>query len=90
MFLALLVVEAVILGVLLCIGFVTSFDIKGNLNWKQWLQVWAGSLMLAAILPLRGNRSPWRFHKKTFLVGAVIFLSTFIPWKRNENDQDSD
>ena len=48
--------------------------------------------MLSAILPLRGygSLSPWRFHPKVFLVGAAIFLSTFLTWKRTNGDNKND
>ena len=51
---------------------------------KHWLQVVAGSLMLSAITG-RGQLE-WHWHPKRLLAGALIFLSTFITWRRNRND----
>ncbi len=84
-------VEVAILVVLLAIGFVTPFDIRGDATWKQWLQIVGGSLMLAAIWPFR-NYDPldtrWRVHPKMFLAGALIFLSTFLTWKPIQKPKD--
>ena len=42
--------------------------------------------MLSAITG-RG-RLQWHWHPKGFLAGALIFLVTFITWRRNGNDND--
>jgi len=52
---------------------------------KQTLQIWGGGLMLAGIMP---GRTLHFWHPKMFLAGALIFLSTFITWKRKGNDDD--
>jgi hypothetical protein len=52
---------------------------------KQWLQIVGGGLMLAGIT---GGRTVQFWHPKMFLAGALIFLSTFITWKRKGNDDD--
>ena len=92
MFWAFIFVEVAIVIVLLAVGLVTAFDIKGNATWKQWLQLMGGCLMLAAIWPFRGNDDPldtqWRVHPKMFLAGALIFLSTFLTWKPTQNGND--
>jgi hypothetical protein len=54
---------------------------------KKWLQIVGGSLMLAAVVGAGDIR--WRFHPKMFLAGALIFLSTFLTWKRDRNDDNS-
>jgi hypothetical protein len=58
-------------------------------NIKHWLQIAGGSLMIAAILG--GHRGVYyEWNPKMFLAGALIFLSTFIIWRRKENDDDLD
>jgi hypothetical protein len=42
--------------------------------------------MLSAITG-RGQLE-WHWRSKRFLAGALIFLSTFITWRRNGNDDD--
>jgi len=88
MFWAFVIIEIAIVVVLIGVGFVTPFDIKDDKSWKQWLQVWGGVLMLAAILPDRSGS--WRFHPKMFLVGTLIFGATFITWKRKQSGEDRD
>lgn len=74
-----------ILVVMLATGFISSSDIKGNLTWKQWLQTTGGALMLAAIL--RGRSAHWTFHPYMFLIGALLFLGTFITWKPDQSSK---
>jgi hypothetical protein len=55
------------------------------MNAKKWLQVIGGGLMLSAIY---GGRSQVKFHfdEKEFWIGALIFASSFLTWKRYRND----
>ncbi len=55
------------------------------MNTKQWLQLIGISLMVAAIT---GGRTGQFWHPKTFYAGALIFLSTFLTWRRKPNDDD--
>jgi len=56
---------------------------------KRWLQIIGGVLMFASISGgERGFR--WEPNPKMFGVGVLVFLSTFITWKRNGNDDDDD
>lgn len=59
------------------------------LDAKRWLQIIGGSLMLSAIT--KGRQWQWHYHwePKTFFTGMLIFLSTFITWKRKGKDDDS-
>lgn len=73
-----------LLVVMLGAGLISSSDIRGDLTWKQWLQTVGGGAMLAALLP--GRTAQWRFHPYIFLVGALLFLSSFITWKPTNPD----
>jgi hypothetical protein len=79
-------IEVAIVVVLICIGFVTPFDINRDMTWKQWLQIVGVALIVAAITS--GRQYPWRFHPRMFLAGLLIFASTFLTWKRKEDGDD--
>ena len=57
------------------------------MNTKKWLQVIGATLMLST-LSSKGQPLEWRFDLNTFLVGALIFASSFLTWKRNRNGDD--
>jgi hypothetical protein len=75
---------AAVLVLLFLIGFITPSDLMGNMNWKQWVQAMGGGIMLGSIYH-RG----FHFNQKGFAVGALIFASSFLTWKRSKNSGNS-
>jgi hypothetical protein len=58
------------------------------MNAKKWLQGVGGGLKVFAICGA-GNIQ-WRFHTKAFIAGALVFLSSFLTWKHDGNDDDKE
>jgi hypothetical protein len=55
---------------------------------KRWLQIVGGGVMLAEILG--GRQFHYQPSPKMFLVGALVFLSSFITWKAKKSDDNDD
>lgn len=57
------------------------------MNTKKWLQAIGVGIMLSAIYDGR-SIDKWRFDQKDLLIGALIFASSFLTWKRKHNGDD--
>jgi hypothetical protein len=73
------IAAAAVVALLFFVGFLTPYDIKGDMNWKQWLQVVGGGIMCGSILT---RHLEFHFDRKGFVIGALIFASSFLTWKR--------
>lgn len=73
--------SVILFVVMVATGFFTDFGerLRGDLTWKQWLQAYGTFLMLAGIF------SQARFHLYVLLVGALLFVCTFITWKPDQS-----
>ena len=81
----LIFVPVFVLAMLIARGFITSSDIKGDLSWKQWIQVIGVVLMSSAFYDSKGPVT-FHFEKWELIAGVLIFASTFLTWKRNDGD----